>query len=93
MTLRFVRTAGLCSEEYSMGHGVDETSVTNTNVELERDQVVDDGPANAGLSTGGGSNTSNNVDESALQNLNVRLCHSKIGRGLEWMLIIRTLGG
>jgi hypothetical protein len=50
-------------------------------VSVQPDEVIGDAPANAGLSTGSGSsgNTSSNIDESALQNLNVRLYYPVIG--------------
>ena len=53
-----------------MDRDTDDTSMSTTKIP---DQVMggDASPTNAGNSTGGESSTSNNVDESALQNLNV----------------------
>lgn len=58
---------------------MDKTRVTKDGVTVhpEADQVMSYTTANAGLSPGSGSsgNTNSNVEESALQNLNVRLCY------------------
>jgi hypothetical protein len=57
-----------------MDHDMENTSMSTTKASAQvADQVIGDAPPppNAGDSLGGASNTSNNVDESALQNLNV----------------------
>jgi hypothetical protein len=65
-----------------MDHKTGETSVPKTAVPVpvqhEGDQVMGDTTANAGLSTGSGSSgdTNNNIDEAALQSLNVRVLTS-----------------
>lgn len=64
------------TREYSIDYNMDEASVTKAAVPVqpEGDQVMGDKTANAGFATGSGNsgNTNSNVDESALQNLNVR---------------------
>ena len=56
-----------------MDHDMEGKSTSTTQASAQVvDQVISDAPPpNAGDSLGGVSNTSNNVDESALQNLNV----------------------
>jgi hypothetical protein len=75
-----------------MDHDMTDTnaSATRTGASAPEDQVMDDAPANAGISTGGGSNMSDNVDESALQNLNVRLRFLRLGRFGDPLLMIWT---
>lgn len=65
-----------------MDHDMDDTSTSTTKMP---DQVIGDASVtiagdSAGDSTGGESSTSNTVDESALQNLNVSLLLFQIGR-------------
>ena len=48
-------------------------AATKIGASVPGDRVMDDARVNAGGSSGSGSSLSDNADESALQNLNVRL--------------------
>ena len=63
----------MLDEEYRKDHDMEDKSTSTTQASAQvADQVIGNAPPpNPGDSLGGASNTSNNIDESALQNLNV----------------------